>query len=103
MGYLATGQIFENMLQLKSFSLYFEGTMNRKWLLSYRNNDISYRDARALGACSRENFKMIDAVWCVLMHYFYGLSFKKYHYLLYKKIDYSYTPGYTLAMCYFAP
>ena len=33
MGYLATGQIFENMQQLKSFGLYFEGTMNRKWLL----------------------------------------------------------------------
>ena len=23
--------------------------MNRKWLLSYRNNDISYRDARGFG------------------------------------------------------
>ena len=41
MGYLATGEIFENMLQLKGFGLYFEGIMNRKWLLSYRNNDIS--------------------------------------------------------------
>ena len=39
MGYLHTGEIFENMLQLKRFSLYFEGIMNRKWLLSYRNND----------------------------------------------------------------
>ena len=43
MGYLATGEIFENMLQLKSFGLYFERIMNRKWLLSYRNDDISYR------------------------------------------------------------
>ena len=34
MGYLATGEIFENMLQLKRF-----GIMNRKWLLSYRNVD----------------------------------------------------------------
>ena len=25
MGYLATGEIFENMLQLKQFGLYFEG------------------------------------------------------------------------------
>ena len=41
MGYLATGEIFENMLQLKSFCLYFERIMNRKWLLSYRNN-ITY-------------------------------------------------------------
>ena len=33
MGYLATGEIFQNMLQLKRFGLYFEGIMNRKWLL----------------------------------------------------------------------
>ena len=32
MGYLATGEFFENMLQLKRFGLYFEGIMNRKWL-----------------------------------------------------------------------
>ena len=66
MGYLATGEFFENMLQLKSFGLYFEEVMNRKWLLSYRNNDISYR-AEMLG-CSgvyalRENFEMIDTIW----------------------------------------
>ena len=47
MGYLATRD--ENILQLKRFGLYFEGIMNRKWLLSYRNNDISYRDARGFG------------------------------------------------------
>ena len=41
MGHLATGEIFENMLQLKRFGLYFEGILNRKWLLSYRNSDIS--------------------------------------------------------------
>ena len=49
MGYLATSEIFENMLQLKRFGLYFEGNINRKWLLSYRNNDMSYRDARGFG------------------------------------------------------
>ena len=49
MGYSATGEIFENMLKLKRFGLYFEGIMNRKWLLSYRNNDISYRDGRGFG------------------------------------------------------
>ena len=49
MGYLATGEIFENMLQLKRFGLYFEGIICRKWLLSYRNNDISYRDAGGFG------------------------------------------------------
>ena len=48
MGHLVPGEIFENMLQLKRFGLYFEGILNRKWLLSYtcRNSDISYRDAR---------------------------------------------------------
>ena len=46
MGYLATGEIFENMLQLKGFGLYFEGIMNSKWLLSYRKNYISYKDGR---------------------------------------------------------
>ena len=44
MGYLATGEIFENMLQLKRF-----GIMIRKWLLSYRNDAISYRNARGFG------------------------------------------------------
>ena len=71
MGYLVTVEIFENMLQLKRFGLYFEGIMNRKWLLSYRNNDISYSDARGFrGHAPRENFEMINAIWCVLMYYF---------------------------------
>ena len=50
MGDFASSEIFENMLKLKRFGLYFEGIMNRKWLLSYRNNDISYRDAREFGS-----------------------------------------------------
>ena len=67
MGCLATGEIFENMLQLKRVGLQFEGIINRKWLLSYGNNDINYRDAMhgVLGYAPRENFKMIDAIWCV--------------------------------------
>ena len=40
-GHLAPGEIFKNMLQLKRFGLYFEGILNRKWLLSYRNIVIS--------------------------------------------------------------
>ena len=44
MGYLAPGEILENML-LKRFSLYFERILNRKWLLLYRYSDLSYRDA----------------------------------------------------------
>ena len=47
---LSYGAIFKKMVQLKRFGLYFEGIMNRKWLLSYRNNDISYRDARGFGS-----------------------------------------------------
>ena len=50
MGYLATGEIFANLLKLKRFGLYFEGIMNRKWLLLYRNNDINNRDARGFGS-----------------------------------------------------
>ena len=46
MRYLAPGKIFENMLKLKRFGSHFERILNSKWLLSYRNNDISYRDAR---------------------------------------------------------
>ena len=55
MGYLASGETLEKMLHLKGFGLYFEGVMNRKWLLSYRNNDISYRDEMigGSGACKK--------------------------------------------------
>ena len=49
MGHLAPGEIFENMLRLKRIGLYFKRILNRKWLLSYRNCDISYSDARGLG------------------------------------------------------
>ena len=35
MGYLATSEIFEDMLQLKRFGLYFEGIMNRKGLYTF--------------------------------------------------------------------
>ena len=45
----APGKIFENLLQLKRFGLYFDGILSRKWLLSYRNNDISCRNARGSG------------------------------------------------------
>ena len=68
MGYLAPGEIFENLLLLKRFGLYFEGILNRSQkmaLFIYRCNDISYRDAkRFVGACSPKNFELIDAVWC---------------------------------------
>ena len=49
MGYLAPVNIFENMLQLKRFGLYFERILNKKWILLYRNSAISYRDAKGFG------------------------------------------------------
>ena len=48
--YLAPGEIFQNMLQLERFGLYFEGILNRKWLFSNRSSDISYRDAKVFGS-----------------------------------------------------
>ena len=41
MWYLAPGEIFENILQLKRCGLNLERILNRKWLLSYRNGDIT--------------------------------------------------------------
>ena len=70
MGHLAPGEILKNMLHLKRIGLYFEGILNRKWLLSYRNSDISYRDARGFGdMLPAKNFEMIDAIWLVLIYY----------------------------------
>ena len=73
------------MLQLKGFGLYFEGVMNRKWLLSYRNNDISYRDAREFGGMLPEKIlkwlMQSGEFWCIIL---IRLSLKKYHYLLQK-------------------
>ena len=34
MGHLAPVDIFEIMLQLKRFGIYFEGILNSKWLFS---------------------------------------------------------------------
>ena len=44
MWYLSPGEIFDNMLQLKRFGINLERILNRKWLLSYRNGDITYRE-----------------------------------------------------------
>ena len=56
MGSLAPDEIFENMLQLKRFGLYFGRILNRKWLPSYINDDISYIDARGFGGMLPRNF-----------------------------------------------
>ena len=46
---------------------------------------------------------MIDAIWYVLMCYFYHIKSKQSTIIYFKNTDYSYTPGYTLAIGYFAP
>ena len=69
--YLAPCEFFENMPQLKRFGLYFEKILNRKWL--YFHIDIVLSDTEMLGGSSaypRENFEMIDTIWCVMMYYF---------------------------------
>ena len=78
MGCLASGEICENMLQLKRLGLYLDRILNRKWLLSYRSNDISNREARGFGGhAPRENLEMIDAFWYLLMYYFDQIKSKK--------------------------
>ena len=55
------------------------------------------------GTCSRKNFEMIDAIWCVLMHYFDQITSYKSPIIYYKNNYYSYTLDYTRAMGYFTP
>ena len=71
MGPLAPGKIFENMLQLKRFGLYFEGILNRKWLLFIKIVISATEMLGGSGTCAlREKLEMINAIWCVLMYYF---------------------------------
>ena len=69
MGYIVPWEIFENMLQLKRFGLYFGEILNREWLLSHRNNQLQ-RCSTVRGHAPRNFFEKIDAIWCVLMYYF---------------------------------
>ena len=46
---------------------------------------------------------MIDAIRCVLMYHFDQIKSKKSTIIYYINIDYNYTPGYALAIGYFAP
>ena len=41
---LTPGEIFENILLLKRFGLNLKRILKKKWLLSYRNGDITYRE-----------------------------------------------------------
>ena len=51
-------EIFENVLRLLRFGVYFERILKIKWLFSYRNNDICCIHARG-HAPPRENFEKI--------------------------------------------
>ena len=60
--------------------------MNRKWLLSYRNN-ISYRDARGFGGMLPEKIlKLLMQSGAFLMHCFDRLSLKSTT-ICYKKLS----------------
>ena len=64
--------------------------MNRKWLLSYRNNNISCRDARGFGGMLPENIlKWLMQSGAFLMHYFDRLSLKSTTICYKKNIDYT--------------
>ena len=68
------GEIFENMLRLMRFGVYFERILKIKWLFSYRNNYSIVTRIYALGAwgpayVNRENFEnmmQFGAFWCTM-------------------------------------
>ena len=69
MGYLASGEMFDNMLQLMRFSVYFKGILNTD--NGYFHIKIIMISAgHMLGgswACSLRKFLKKNATWCVLM------------------------------------
>ena len=74
--YLALKENIENMLQWKHFGLYLERILNKIWLNFHI--EIMISAAHMLGGSGhdpRENFEMIDAIWCVLLY----LLIKFYH------------------------
>ena len=69
MGYLAPGEMCDNMLQLMRFSVSFEGILNtNNGYFHIKIMIINGTHTRGLvGICSlRENFKK-NPIWCVLM------------------------------------
>ena len=57
------GEIFENMLRLMRFGIYFERILKIKWLFSYRHNYSIVTRIYALGArgthVTKENYENI--------------------------------------------
>ena len=78
MRYLAPGEIFENMLQLKRFGLYFERILK---LFSCRNTYINYSCTHMLGGSGayasspEKKFK----IWCSLVCF--GVYFDQIFYI----------------------
>ena len=85
MVYLALKFFLKIMLQLRRFGLYFERILNKKWLLSYRYNDINCTHAREIRRhAPGEILYIIDAIWCVLMYILVRFCLKKSTIILYK-------------------
>ena len=62
-------EIFENILRLMRFGVYFERILNKKCLFSCRNNYINYSCTHMLrgsGAYASSPVK-IAKIWCILI------------------------------------
>ena len=66
------GEIFENMLRLMRFGVYFEKNLKIRWLFSYRNNYsivtriICFRGSWAyVTRKNYENMVQFGAFWCI--------------------------------------
>ena len=78
-------EIFENILRLMLFGVYFERILNKKWLFSCRNNYINYSCTHMLGGGdsgaytstgSPEKILKNGAFWFVLVYLVIRLSLK---------------------------
>ena len=68
MGYLAPGEMFDNMLQLMRLSVYFEGILNTN--NGYVHIKIMTSAAHMVGdswACFLGKYFEKNVIWCVLM------------------------------------
>ena len=63
------GEIFENMLRLMRFGVYFERILKIKWLFSYRNNYSIVTCIYASGARGHMLSEKITKIWCSLVRF----------------------------------
>ena len=91
--YLAPGEIFENMLQLKHFGLYFERILNSKWLLFYI--EIMISTTEMIGGSETCSQRKFCSDWCNLVGFdvlfLIRFSLKEVPLFILKNNDYSYT------------